>query len=636
VPLGAASRTVQIDISKTAEPIHPFIYGQFIEHLGRCIYGGIWAEMLEDRKFYFPITRDYNPYRALLDTAFPVVGASPWETIGDFPVTMLEADPFVGKHTPLIRAGGGIRQNDLGVVSGNQYQGYVWLRARGELSCEVAVSLITPNQQKQTKHFEALRSEYTKHPFLFTVAESTDQASLEIQVLRGRALVGTVSLMPTDNVDGMRADTLRLLKELDSPIYRWPGGNFVSGYNWRDGIGDRDRRPPRKNPAWTGVEHNDFGTDEFIAFCRQIGAEPMIAVNTGFGDAYSAAQWVEYCNSSADTVGGSWRLKNGNSYPFKVKYWCVGNEMFGRWQLGYMQLEHYTQKHNRVAQAMWNADNNCVLVGVGALGRRNPQADPTAQVGWSEGMLSSSADFMNYISEHFYRGNQRWENEGGYSFVDTVYDLRKQIRLKANGHRALQGRLENLAGRIVPVAMDEWNYWHRPYVYGELGCVYTLRDGLGVAAALNEYSRHTDIIKMAHYAQTVNVIGCIKTTKTAAQFETTGLVLKLYREHFGKIPVRIPAAYDPLDVAAALTKDKRTLTVAAVNPTPDSVDLDFQLAGAQMGGSGRSFTIGGGDPELFNTPGETRKVDIREDSLEPGSNLRLPGFSCVLVRIPLG
>ena len=102
-----------------------------------------------------------------------------------------------------------------------------------------------------------------------------------------------------------------MLKQLNGTIYRWPGGNFVSGYDWRDGIGDRDRRPPRKNPAWTGVEHNDFGTDEFIAFCREVDTEPMIAANTGFGDAYSAAQWVEYCNQPASTFAGGWRAKNG-------------------------------------------------------------------------------------------------------------------------------------------------------------------------------------------------------------------------------------------------------------------------------------------------------------------------------------
>jgi alpha-N-arabinofuranosidase len=118
-------------------------------------------------------------------------------------------------------------------------------------------------------------------------------------------LIGTVSLMPADNVRGMRRDTLALLKKLNAPGYRWPGGNFVSGYDWRDGIGPRDRRPPRRNPAWTGVEHSDFCIDEFLDFCCEVQAEPMIAANTGFGDACTAAQEVEYCNAGPDTIGGS-------------------------------------------------------------------------------------------------------------------------------------------------------------------------------------------------------------------------------------------------------------------------------------------------------------------------------------------
>src|SRR5690606_22633371 len=191
----------------------------------------------------------------------------------------------------------------------------------------------------------------------------------------------------------MRADTLALLKELDAPMYRWPGGNFVSGYDWRDGIGDRDRRPPRKNPAWTGVEHNDVGLDEFLVFCNEVGAEPLIAVNTGFGDDYSAAQEVDYCNGAADTIGGSWRVKNGHAEPYGVKYWCVGNEMFGNWQLGYMALPQYAQKHNLVAKAMLKADPTIELIGVGNF-------DPKDNAKWSEGMLKDCHEHMDYISEH--------------------------------------------------------------------------------------------------------------------------------------------------------------------------------------------------------------------------------------------
>ena len=155
-----------------------------------------------------------------------------------------------------------------------------------------------------------------------------------------------MSLMPADNVRGMRADTLALLKELDAPVYRWPGGNFVSGYNWRDGLGDPDRRPPRKNPAWKGVEHNDFGIDEYMAFCRMLGTEPYITVNSGLGVVQTAVEELQYANAAATTPMGKLRAENGHAEPYRVRFWAIGNEMYGNWQLGHMPLEKYVQKHN--------------------------------------------------------------------------------------------------------------------------------------------------------------------------------------------------------------------------------------------------------------------------------------------------
>jgi len=207
---------VTLHTERLGSPINPFIYGQFIEHLGRCIYGGIWAEMLEDRKFYFPITAGYKPYRDLVDTKYPVVGASPWEIIGSAEaVTMVENAPFVGRHTPQIRSGAGIRQRDLGVVKGSDYVGYIWL-ASPKSAASVDVTLVwgEAENSRKTIHIDAVRPKYRKHPLRFTAGASTDKAMLEMRVTRGAALVGTVSLMPADNIRGMRADTLAMCKQL--------------------------------------------------------------------------------------------------------------------------------------------------------------------------------------------------------------------------------------------------------------------------------------------------------------------------------------------------------------------------------------------------------------------------------------
>ena len=629
--------TVTLHTEQERPEINPFIYGQFIEHLGRCIYGGIWAEMLEDRKFYFPITEDYEPYKELTDSPFPVVGASPWQIVGDASgVTMVAADSFVGKHTPRITPGSGIRQRDLGLVRDKEYVGYIWLKGADRTAGPVETVLVWGGDpaQRQKHAIKKVSSEYKKYSFKFTAGMRTDSAMLEVRVLGDQSVfVGTLSLMPADNVRGMRADTLALLKKLDAPMYRWPGGNFVSGYDWRDGIGPRDRRPPRKNPAWTGVEHNDMGLDEFLDFCGELGAEPLIAVNTGFGDAYSAAQEVEYCNGSTQTVGGSQRAKNGRSKPYNVKYWCVGNEMFGPWQLGFMQLGHYVQKHNRFAEAMLKIDPEIKLIGVGNLGGFNAKHDPDQKVGWSEGMLQHCAESMDYISEHFYRGRRPW-NEEKPDVLGHVALLRKSVREKAEGHRKLQERLGLLPEKKVPIAMDEWNYWHRKYLYGELGCVYDLADALGVAAGLHEYFRNTDIIQMAHYAQTVNVIGCVKTTKTDAFLATTALPLMLYRHHFGSRPIKVTGDHEVqnLDIAAAITKDGKALTVGVVNPNEQSSAVRLHVEGLDAEKTGKQWVVTGDDPRAFNDA-ENSHVQPRVTNVTVESEWIVPGYSFAILRL---
>jgi alpha-N-arabinofuranosidase len=623
---------VTLHADRTRAEINPYIYGQFIEHLGRCIYGGIWAEMLEDRKFYFPITAEYAPYRSLEDTDFPVVGASPWRMIGaGGAVTMDPSAPFVGDHTPKLMPGTGIRQEDLGVVAGKEYVGYVWLRADGPgASATATLAWGDGPADRQELSLPAIGETYQKYPLAFRAGARTDKASFTIQLTGSSPVwVGTASLMPADNVRGMRPDTLALLKQLGGTIYRWPGGNFVSGYNWRDGLGDRDRRPPRTNPAWTGLEHNDFGMHEFIDFCREIGTEPMIAANTGLGDADSAALEVEYANGGPTTVGGAMRIANGQTAPFGVKYWCVGNEMWGPWQLGFMQLKHYTFKHNLVARAMWRVDPSLQLVGSGALGHRNPRNDPDEKRGWTEGMLAECAQNMNLISEHFYVQEKPDLNEHVKQVVD-------EIRSRAEGHRKLQTELGLLPDHRVPIAMDEWNYWYGKHLYGELGTRYFLDDALGIAAGLHEYFRNSDIYGMAHYAQTVNVIGCIKTTKTEAFLDATALPLILYRHHFGTIPVELDrdGLAEGVDVVAAWTPDRKALTVGIVNATTEPQSLALKTEGTALENSALAWTVAGRDRKDFNAPGKT-PLAIVESKLDFQGSIAVAPLSMTVVRIPV-
>jgi alpha-N-arabinofuranosidase len=616
------SAMVQIDPSQPAEPISKYIYGQFIEHLGRCIYGGIWAEMLEDRKFYYAVPARGETWRTTREQA-RVLADSPWKVIGPpDAVTMTTEEPLSGKHCPQITVTGettGIYQEELALVKGRDYTGRIVLR--GDLDQKpVEVSLVWAKGDKgrQTVTIKNLSKTFETHPLKFTAGADTDNARLEIvSTGKGTFAVGAVSLMPADNVKGFRKDTLELLRKLDSPVYRWPGGNFVSGYDWRDGLGDPDKRPTRTNPAWTGIETNDVGIHEFIELCRQIDAEPMIAVNTGFSDAYSAAAQVEYCNGSLATPNGKWRAQNGQPQPFKVKWWCVGNEMFGRWQLGYMDIRHYVLKHNWVEEKMRQADPSIQTIAVGEVGN------------WSEQMLRHCADHMNLISEHFYCQSQP-------DLTAHVRQIPNAIRGKCDAHRKYRRDIPALEGKDIRIAMDEWNYWYGPHVFGELGTRYFMKDALGIAAGLHEYFRNTDICFMANYAQTVNVIGCIKTTKTAAAFDSTAYPLMLYRKEFGTLPVQVSGWDEKLDVSAALTEDKRFLTIGIVNATWDTYQIRFDIKSLTVSGKANGWIIAHEDPMAYNDPGQPAVVEIQSaPQADLNQLITVKPISITLYKVPV-
>jgi alpha-N-arabinofuranosidase len=599
-----------IDVSKTGAPISKYIYGQFIEHLGRCIYQGIWAEMLEDRKFYYPVGDK----------------ESPWKAVGDARnVRMNPILAYVGVHTPEIRLrgngdAGGLVQEGLAVVKAKSYVGRAVLAADpGALPIRVSLVWGPGADDRQTIAVGDLTTSYKKVPLAFTAGASSDNARLEITSAGKEAfLIGTASMMPEDNVDGFRADVLKALKELDSPVYRWPGGNFVSGYDWHDGLGDPDRRPPRKNPAWLGVEHNDVGLHEFLNFCRLLGTDPYISVNSGQGNETMAADEVEYVNGAADTPMGRLRAANGRPQPWGVGFWSIGNEMYGNWQLGHMPLEDYVQKHARFAAAMRAKDRSITLVAVGAVGS------------WSEGMLAANAEAMDLMSEHFYCGEMP-------GLMGHVAQIPREVKRIADAHRKYRDTIPALKGKDIRVALDEWNYWYGPHVFGELGTRYFLKDGLGIAAGLHEYFRQSDIIAMANYAQTVNVIGAIKTTKTAVELESTGLVLKLYRAHYGTIPIKVGGTPEPLDVAAAWKDGKKVLTLAVVNPTREAQSLPLTWSGVSLPKSARLFLIAGNDPQAFNDPGKEPVIKIKEIPNAPfGNRLTIPPISISLYEVQIG
>jgi alpha-N-arabinofuranosidase len=329
---------------------------------------------------------------------------------------------------------------------------------------------------------------------------------------------------------------------------------------------------------------------------------------------------VEYCNgNAADTDMGKLRAANGHPEPFGVRFFAVGNEMYGNWQLGHMPLADYVKKHNEVVDALRKADPTAQLVAVGSLGD------------WDKAMLSQAADHMTYLSEHIYVKEKT-------AVLAHTAQLADAIKKVADAHREYRRTIPGLAARNVRLAMDEWNYWYGDYLYGELGCRYHWKDGLGVARGLHEFFRNSDLFFMANYAQTVNVLGCIKTTRTDACFDATGAVLALYRQHFGSIPIEAPRAVGNLDVAAAWADEKRAeVTIAIVNPTMLAEEVKLDVGPAGLGEGASRWMIAAADPEDYNEPGKPPRLAAAAQAEQlklRDQTLAAPAYSVAIYRVP--
>ena len=642
-----AQVTLSLDPSKTGAPISKYVYGQFAEHLGRSIYGGLWAEMIEDRKFGQEITDEYKPFDLADDNygkpaAFVYLKNSPWKVIGpNGTVTMDKTHPYVGDWSPAIHLPGdgteaGISQGNepyngaggfLAVKKGKAYVGHIILAGDAETG-PVTVRLGNPSASSalpiwsKQQVIENLTSEWASYPLEFSSMPDSDQVTLSITAKgKGAFHIGAISLMPADNVKGWRADTLAELKKLDTPLLRWPGGNFVSGYNWRDGIDpNRDKRPPRPNPAWKNIEHNDVGIHEFMELCDLIKAEPYVALNMGKGSVEEAAAEVQYIVGAPDTPMGRLRAANGRREPWQEKIWAVGNEMYGTWQLGYMPVDLYVLRHNAAARLIHAEAPDAILVACG----------DTSTPGWDNHMLTFCGDNMNLLSLHTYV-----HEVVGDPYKHSV-QLRDSIHNILTAFRGYKSTLPIVDQRKIKVAFDEWNFWYGNYVYGELGTQYRLKDALGVAMGLHEFYRNSDIVELACFAQTVNVLGAIKTSRTAATLEGSGEVMALYRHQFGTIPIQITQPTADLDIAAAWTEDRRAITISIVNATSTARVVDMDFGKLAVKNAATQWEITGANPEVHNEPdGFPNVIRATSKNVTYNGKLDAPAYSVALYRLEM-
>lgn len=448
---------------------------------------------------------------------------------------------------------------------------------------------------------------------------------------------------PLSDPNGFRRDVMEAAKKLNVTILRWPGGNFVSNYNWKDGIGPRDGRPRRLEMAWGTVETNRFGTHEFLQYAQALGTDAYVCVNLGTGTWTEAQQWVEYVNSSQDTAMTRLRKQNGRQEPWKVTYWGLGNEMDGPWQMGHRSAEDYGKFALEAAKLMKWTDPNVKLIAAGS----SHFAQGIDWIGWNRTVLEHLKRHIDYLAIHMYVGNR---DNDYYEFLTSSLDLNERIKTTEGViNAAMSGEPRN---RRVYIAWDEWNVWYRARGSGQRGRRileerYNLEDALVVATFLNSFVNHAHIIKMANMAQLVNVIAPIFTNEKGLFLQTIyyplqlfanntkGVALELFvdspkyeSKRFGLVPY--------LDMSAGY--DNGTLVLNVVNRhREEAIETEFETQDKQFAGGVEVAEVNGLDVKAENDFGSTKVRTVARSANAEGRKLRyrFPPHSYTMLKAKL-
>ncbi len=455
---------------------------------------------------------------------------------------------------------------------------------------------------------------------------------------------------PLSDEDGLRTDVLDAMRKIKVPVLRWPGGCFVSSYHWKDAVGEK--RTPLFDKAWRVEDPNTFGTDEYIRMCRKIGCEPYICTNAGTGTAEEMSDWVEYCNLETEGQYAKWRIANGFPKPHRVRYWSIGNENYGAWEIGAKTAQEWGHLVAESAKMIKHVDP-CTELSAAAL----------ADISWNINLLKNSGQFLDWISIHGYwdslaQNNHFADYDACMVYTNTIGDSVRKVR----------GLLEAMDLGHIKIAFDEWNLrgWHHPnvhtikqgvtkeeYLYprdkNDDNTGYTMADAVFAACFLNMCNRSCDIIGMANYAPIVNTRGCIFTHKDGIVLRSTYHVFDLYVNYLGDQVLDTWASDVPteelrsvkgelqtvelIDAVATSFGDGPGYAIAAVNKDarhPQPLTLDMEASGKVS-----VSWICGESTESYNDIGH-EEVTIQHEDLglfTPGMEILLRPHSVNVIRI---
>jgi alpha-N-arabinofuranosidase len=576
------------------EPISPFIYGNFIEFLDHHVQG-MRAQMLDDVSFEGLLPpADWCYWQRDQDT-----DDHPWAPTGSpaGQVELIAEGAFNGQHCYrlTVPAGGGIaglRQAGLSVQAGRAYDLALFLRSEGTAG-PVAVTLgrdYGPTAAAcASAEFDDVGDRWARRTARLVPDRDDPEAALSIRLSSpGTLRVDQVTLTPADHVLGWRRDVVEAVRALKPHCLRF-GGSAVIYYDWTQGLGDPDRRVPFPNQPWGRMEPNDVGLDEFLQFCELVEAEPLVCVSYNVGDPADAAAQVEYCNGAPDTQWGARRAAHGRAEPYGVRFWQVGNEQAG------------PQYESRLA----------------AFCRAMRAVDPTIEICSSfptEAVVEQAGDLLDYLSPHHYTPSVR----------AVADDLQVQRDLIARAGR----------GRRLRLAVTEWNHtagdWGGPRVL-----LATQGNALYCARVLQMYQRNSDLVAIANRSNLTNSwwAGVVQTRRDALFVTPAYHALQLMSRHCGKWPLRVTDAsgHDlwgadfgaPLDVAASLGEERRTLTVTVVNDGAEAREATLDLgAWVTSCRPGRCHVLAAESPEALNDVPQPRRVAPITRKLRVGPTVR--------------
>lgn len=428
---------------------------------------------------------------------------------------------------------------------------------------------------------------------------------------------------PFADEDGMRTDVLEAMRKIKVPILRWPGGCFVSSYHWKDAVGPVGQ--PFFDKAWRVEDPGTFGTDEYVKLCRKVGCRPYICTNAGTGTAEEMSDWVEYCNLETEGRYARERIANGHREPYGVKYWSIGNENYGFWEIGAKSAEEWGRLVKESAKMIRHVDPDTELT-----------AAALTDIHWNLELLENCGEFLDWISIHEYWDGINQTND--YADYEQVMAYTDRIGHSIDEVRGLLTAMK--LDRKIKIAFDEWNLrgWYHPnvhtirqgrtkeeYLYprdlNDDNTRYTMADAVFTACFLNELNRNCDIVGMANYAPIVNTRGCIYTWQEGIVLRSTYHVFDLYVNYMGDVVLdawseEMPKLFvkhkngadltvDALDVLVTGWSDQEGIAVAVVNKDPEkeqTVTLDLtalsQLPKGQM--QAVLYTVSGNTTESYN------------------------------------